>query len=260
MTRITVRMYGPLNDFLAPQRRYVSWSRQIAGHPAVKDLIESLGVPHPEADLILANGTSVPFDYAVQDGDRIAVFPHFVTLDIGTVTRVRPPALGVIRFVVDVHLGTLARRLRLVGLDTAYRVDADDAELAEVASRENRILLTRDVGLLKRRVVTHGCFIRNTHPHRQLVEVLRRFGPLALEPFSRCLRCNAELHEVAKEAITPALLPRTREHYERFHACGSCGRIYWKGSHWTRLVRAIDAARHEAEGHTVSCTTSRITR
>lgn len=251
MTRVTVRAYGALNDFLPPQRRQVSWSRQIGRHPTVKDLVESLGVPHPEVDLILVNGMSVPFDYAVQDGDRIAVFPQFVTLDIGTVTRARPPALDAIRFVVDVHLGALARRLRLVGLDTAYRVDADDAELANVASREERILLTRDVGLLKRRVVTHGYFIRNTHPHRQLVEVLQRFGPLALDPFSRCLRCNVELREVSKEAIASALLPRTREHYERFHECGSCGRIYWKGSHWTRLVRAIDAARQEAEGHTV---------
>jgi uncharacterized protein with PIN domain/sulfur carrier protein ThiS len=251
MTRVTVRTYGALNDFLPSYRRRVSWPQQIAGHPTVKDVVESLGVPHPEVDLILANGTSVPFDYAVQDGDRIAVFPRFVTLDIAALTCVRPRAPDPIRFVVDVHLGALARRLRLVGLDTVYRVDAGDAELANVASREDRILLTRDVGLLKHRVVRHGYFIRNTHPHRQLVEVLRRFGPLALDPFSRCLRCNTELHEVSKEAITSALLPRTREHYERFHACGSCGRIYWKGSHWTRLMRAIDAARQEAEGHTV---------
>jgi uncharacterized protein with PIN domain/sulfur carrier protein ThiS len=248
MTRVTVRTYGALNDFLPPQRRQVTSLREVAGHPTVKDVIESLGVPHPEVDLILANGTSVPFDYAVQDGDRIAVFPRFMTFDIGALTCVRPPPLGAIRFVVDVHLGGLARRLRLVGLDTVYRVDAHDAELADVASREGRILLTRDVGLLKRRAVTHGYFIRDTHPHRQLVEVLRRFGPLALDPFSRCLRCNTELHEVSKAAIASALLPRTRAHGERFHECGGCGRIYWKGSHWTRLVRAIDAARQEAEG------------
>ena len=190
MTEVTVRVYGSLNDFLPPQRRQIAWLCVVDGRQSVKDLIESLGVPHPEIDLILVNGTSVPFDYAVQSADRIAVFPRFTNLDIGTLTRVRPRPLDTVRFVADVHLGKLARRLRLVGLDTAYRADANDAELAELADREGRILLTRDQGLLKRRLVAHGYYVRETLPHRQLVEVLRRFGPLDLHPFSRCLRCN----------------------------------------------------------------------
>jgi uncharacterized protein with PIN domain/sulfur carrier protein ThiS len=246
MTRVGVRMYGPLNDLVPPHRRQVTWSHLIAGDPTVKDLVESLGVPHPEVDLILANGTSVPFDYAVQDGDRIAVFPRFMTFDIGTLTCVRPPALDPIRFVADVHLGTLARRLRLIGVDTTYRVDAHDAELADVASCEGRILLTRDAGLLKRRIVTHGYFVRETHPHCQLVEVLRRFGPIQLEPFSRCLRCNTELRGVSKTEVDSALQPKTRLYYDRFRKCGGCGRIYWKGSHWRRLKTAINAALQEA--------------
>lgn len=247
MIEVTVRLYGPLNDFLPAHRRQVTWTHVVDGHPSVKDLIESLGVPHPEIDLILVDGVSVPFAYAVQGGDRIAVFPRFMTFDIGTLTRVRPQPLDRVRFVVDVHLGRLARHLRLIGLDTAYRVDADDAALAELADREGRILLTRDHGLLKRRAVAHGYFIRETHPHRQLVEVLRRFGPLDLQPFSRCLRCNGLLREVPKSAVDAGLLPRTRRHYDRFEACSGCGRIYWKGSHWKRLTLAIDAAREEAE-------------
>jgi uncharacterized protein with PIN domain len=213
----------------------------------VKDVIESLGVPHPEIDLVLVNGISVPFDHVVRNGDRIAVFPQFVVLDVHTLSRVRPRPLEVIRFVADVHLGKLARHLRLLGLDTVYRVDADDATLAEIAAREDRILLTRDQGLLKRRAVTYGYFIRDTRPHRQLVEVLRRFGPIGLDPFSRCLRCNNVLREVPKSSVDAALLPRTRARYDQFMACGGCGRVYWKGSHWERLKRAIDAARVEAE-------------
>lgn len=213
----------------------------------MKDLIESLGVPHPEIDLVLANGASVTFDYVIQNGDRIAVFPRFAIFDIGTLTRVRPRPLEKIRFVADVHLGKLARHLRLAGIDTAYRDDADDAALAETADREKRILLTRDQGLLKRRTVAHGYFIRETHPHRQLVEVLRRFSPLDLQPFSRCLRCNDVLREVPKSAIDAALLPRTRQHYDRFEMCSGCGRVYWKGSHWTRLKHALAAAREEAD-------------
>jgi uncharacterized protein with PIN domain len=247
MIDVTIRAYGPLNDFLPAHRRQVPWRCVVGGHPSVKDLIESLGVPHPEIDLILANEVSVAFDYVVQHGDRIAVFPRFMVFDIDALTRVRPRPLEEIRFVADVHLGKLARHLRLAGLDTAYRDDADDGALAEIAAREGRILLTRDQGLLKRRAVTHGYFIRETHPYGQFVEVLRRFAPLELQPFSRCLRCNEVLREVPKSVIDSALLPRTRQHYEFFEMCSGCGHVYWKGSHWKRLKHAIDAAREEAE-------------
>jgi uncharacterized protein with PIN domain len=245
---VTVRAYGPLNDFLPPRCRQVSSAHVVNGHPSVKDLVESLGVPHPEIDLVLVNGVSTAFDYAVQEADRIAIFPRCTTFDIGTLTRVRPRPLEPVRFAADVHLGKLARRLRLVGLDTAWRADLDDASLAELAAREGRMLLTRDQGLLKRRAVAHGYYVRETHPHRQMVEVLRRFGPLDLQPFSRCLRCNDLLGEVPKSAVEARLLPRTRQHYDRFDACRGCGRIYWKGAHWTRLMRAVDAAKEEARG------------
>ena len=251
MTDVTVRVYGSLNDFLPPHRRQAASPHVVDGHPSVKDLLEGVGVPHPEVDLILVNGRSVTFDYAVQSGDRIAAFPRFVAFDIGTLTRVRPRPLGKVRFVADVHLGKLARHLRLAGLDTAYRDDADDAALADLADREGRILLTRDRGLLKRRTVTHGYFVRETHPRRQLVEVLRRFGPLDLQPFSRCLKCNDVLREVPKSAIDATLLPRTRQHYDHFEMCRGCGGVYWKGSHWIRLKHAIETALEEAEGRAI---------
>ncbi len=231
MTKVTVRVYGPLNDFLASQRRQVTWPQGVVDHPSVKDVIE--------IDLILVNGTSVSFDYLVQNGDRISAFPRFTTLDIGMLTRVRPPPLDSVCFVADVHLGRLARYLRLAGLDTAYREGADD--------REGRILLTRDLGLLKRRKVAHGYFVRETHSHRQFVEVLRRFGPLDLQPFARCLRCNEVLRAVPKSVVDAALLPRTRQYYDHFYTCGRCGRVYWKGSHWKRLKRTLEATREEAE-------------
>jgi hypothetical protein len=258
VAQVTVRVYGPLNDFLPHHQRQSTCSRAVPGSTTVKDLVEGLGVPHPEIDLIVVNGNSAPFDYVVQPEDRIAVFPRFMTLDISALTRVRPPPLEPIQFVADVHLGKLARHLRLIGLDTTYRPDADDAELADAARCEGRILLTRDQGLLKRRVVTHGCFIRATRPHDQLVEVLRQFGPLTLAPFSRCLRCNTELREIRKQAVDSALQPQTRQHYNQFKVCAGCGRIYWKGSHWKRLVHAIDAALDEA--NTISPTPDRDPR
>jgi uncharacterized protein len=248
MIEVTLRVYGPLNDFLPAHRRQAPWERVVDGHPSVKDFIERAGIPHPEIDVILINGLSVGFDEIIRSGDRIAVFPRFVTLDVGSHARVRPRPLEHTRFLADVHLGKLARRLRLAGLDTAYDPGADDAALADLAARQSRILLTRDVGLLMRRSVTHGYFIRETQAQRQLVEVLRRFGPLDLRPFSRCLRCNDFLHEVPKSAVATALLPRTRQHYHHFEMCNGCGSVYWKGSHWKRLKRAIDAAREEAAG------------
>ena len=248
MTEVTLRAYGPLNDFLPAHRRQGPWLRVVDGHPSVKDVIERAGIPHSEIDLILVNGLSVGFDEIIRSGDRIAVFPRFVTFDIGAHTRVRARPLKPIRFLADVHLGKLARRLRLAGLDTAYDPDADDAALADLAAREGRILLTRDVGLLMRRSVTHGYFIRETHAQHQLVEVLRRFGPLDLRPFSRCLRCNDLLHEIPKSAVITSLLPRTRQHYHYFEMCNGCRSVYWKGSHWKRLKQAIDAACAEAEG------------
>lgn len=246
MKQLTVRVYGPLNDFLPPGRRQAAFAHAFEGRESVKDLIESLGIPHPEVDLILVNGGPAAFDYAVQDGNRIAVFPRFASVDIGDVTLVRPPLDG-IRFVLDGHLGKLARYMRLVGLDAEYRADATDDDIAGLAARDRRIVLTRDRGLLKRRAVSRGYWVRAIAPRQQLVEVLRRFGPLPLSPFRRCLCCNTELREVPKASVEARLEPRTREYYQRFDMCPGCQRIYWAGSHWQRLTRLVEEARREAE-------------
>jgi hypothetical protein len=133
MNEVTVRAYGPLNDFLPAHRRQVSWPHLVDGHPSVKDLIERFGIPHPEIDLILVNGVSVSFDYLVRGGDRISAFPrHDVR---GWLTQVRPRPLDEIRFVADAF-GKLARSAP-AGLNTAYRAD-DDAALADLAVREGR--------------------------------------------------------------------------------------------------------------------------
>jgi uncharacterized protein len=243
MLQATVRIYGPLNDFLPLEDRQADMLVLSAAKTSVKDLIEGLGVPHPEVDLILINGQSVPFDRMVRDADRVAAFPRFQRIDIAGATRVRPRPLDPIRFVLDGHLGKLARRLRLLGLDATLPAGATDDQLAKAAEREQRILLTRDRELLKRRIIAHGYYVRQTHPDAQLAEVLQRFGPLRLEPFSRCLRCNAELRAVMKSAVEPEIPARAREHYNDFLRCQGCARIYWAGSHWNRLAQVVDAAR-----------------
>jgi uncharacterized protein len=230
------RFYAELNDFLAPERRMVEFEHSFIDTATVKDMIESLGAPHTEVDLILVNGESVDFTYVVRDGDRISVYPVFEGLDIAPLVRVRPAPLREPRFVLDTHLGRLAAYLRMMGFDTLYRNCAEDEDLARISHDEHRILLTRDRGLLKRGMVTHGYCVRETAARKQLAEVLRRFDLLrAATPFVRCLRCNRELEPVEKERVRDRLPPRAAELYDEFLLCPGCGRVYWKGGHYRRM-------------------------
>ncbi|MCP4663326.1 MAG: Mut7-C ubiquitin/RNAse domain-containing protein [bacterium] len=244
MRQVHVRFYAELNDFLPVARRQVGFVHTFRGRVSIKDMIESLGVPHTEVDLILVNGGTVDFSYLVEDRDLVSVYPVFESIDITSLERVRPHPLRETRFVLDGHLGRLAVYLRMLGFDAWYQNDCGDAELARVSSHEKRILLTRDRGLLKRSVVTHGYCIRETDSRRQLVEVLERCDLFtSIAPFSRCLRCNGLLEPIAKERIEHRLLPRTREHYDEFRICGGCDRLFWKGSHYQRMQRFIEGIR-----------------
>ncbi len=242
MKQAEVRFYAELNDFLPPHRRgrMTAYAFEVSG--SVKDMIEALGVPHTEVDLILVNGESEDFSYRVRAGDRISVYPVFEAMDISPLVRLRPQPLREPRFVADGHLGRLAAYLRMLGFDTVYRADAQDEELAQTATNERRILLTRDRGLLKRSVVTRGYCVRTTHPREQLAEVVERFdlsGSVAA--FRRCVHCNAVLQPIQKEAISDRLQPETKQYYEEFHICPGCERIYWKGSHYRRMRRLIES-------------------
>ncbi|MBE7550838.1 MAG: Mut7-C ubiquitin/RNAse domain-containing protein [Anaerolineales bacterium] len=238
----SIRFYAELNDFLPPDQRQKTLVYSFELSASVKDVIEALGVPHTEVDLILANGVSVDFTYLVRDGDRISVYPVFEAIDITPLVRVRPRPLRETRFVLDVHLGRLAIYLRMLGFDALYRNDYTDEELAQISSTQGRILLTRDRGLLKRSIVTHGYCVRSTSPPPQLVEVLRRFDLFAsLRPFSRCLHCNGLLEAVDKQAISDRLPPKTRQYYDEFRRCQNCDRIYWPGSHFQRMQQFIQS-------------------
>jgi uncharacterized protein len=239
----SVRFYGPLNDFLPAAQRQSTLVRAFDSSPSVKDLVESFGVPHPEIDLLIVEGRSVTFTYRVRDGDRVAVYPLIRGLDVGDMIRLRPPPLIEPRFIADVHLGRLTGYLRLAGFDTTYRNDAPDDEIAAISASEDRVLLTRDVGVLKHAVVTRGYFVRETQPARQLVEVVRHFDLVtSAMPFARCGRCNSRLQIVEMERVEHLLLPRTREHYREFSQCPTCNRVYWRGSHYSRISAFIETA------------------
>lgn len=238
------RFYAELNDFLPPSRRQRSFEYRFTGTPAVKDAIEALGVPHTEVDLILIDGESAPFEAPLAGGARVAVFPMFESVDIGPLTRVRPEPLRVTRFIADVHLGTLARYLRLIGYDTVWRNDLDDDEIVLRAAAEKRIVLTRDRGILRRRSVTHGYAVRESDPIRQLEEIVRALDLGGrMQPFTRCLACNGLLAPLDRDAAAPLVPKRVHESHADFLRCPDCARVYWPGSHRARLDALIDRAR-----------------
>lgn len=243
----TIRFYEELNDFLAPQLRRETFPVQFQPGDTVKALIESLGVPHTEVDLVLVNGESVSFRHRLRQGDRVAVYPVFESLEIGAVSRVRPVPLRETRFVLDVHLGRLARMLRMLGFDSAYSNAAGDETLAAACRLEGRIVLTRDRQLLKRTAVSHGYCVRSADPTLQLMEVLRRFDlGDRLRPFSRCLRCNSRLVRASRREAAGRVPPYVLERYGEFRRCPDCARLYWRGSHWEHM-RAFLAGGLEAK-------------
>jgi uncharacterized protein len=247
MSRLaTLRFYAELNDLLPEEHRAALITREFDVPGSVKDFIEACGVPHTEVDLIIVNGESVGFDHLVRDGDHVSVYPVFESFDISPIAKTRPKPLRDSTFVADVHLGRMARYLRLLGFDTLYDRDRLDAELAEISSIEGRILLTRDVELLKRNAVTHGYFVRSVEPRRQVVEVARRFHlEDDLRPFTRCMVCNGGLSPVPKAEIEDRLPPATRQHIDDYSKCTECGRVYWHGAHHSELRRIIETVKRE---------------
>lgn len=224
-------LHDRLQDFLPPSQRGHPIPCAFRGPQSLKHLLESLDVPHPEVGEVRCDGRQVGLDYLPADGEVFEVFPW----PDGGLPLPTPP-----RFVLDGHLGRLAAYLRLLGLDTWYTPQADDATLARIAAQEERVLLTRDRDLLKRRQVRYGYWVRALQPRRQLAEVVQRFALRRYaRPFHRCLACNGWLDPVPKAAVLDRLEPLTRRYYHEFRRCRQCGRVFWKGSHYRRLVRLL---------------------
>jgi len=227
---VRFRFDGELNFFPGPERRNSEFTARIGPTDTVKHAIESLGIPHTEIGRISINGEEAVWSRQPREGDLVEVFPHST-----------PIALADCRFALDGHLGRLAAYLRMLGFDAWYHHPADDALLASVASREKRLLLTRDVGLLKRNEVERGYMARSAEPLEQLREVWERYALGAhVRPFTRCMVCNGELRPAASDEVKDLLPPRIRETKTEFSRCVNCGRVFWRGSHYARMVGWIE--------------------
>ena len=238
--QINIRFYAELNDFLVVGQRGHEISLGLKQPRSLKDLIESLGVPHPEIDLVLVNGKPVTLDHPVQNGENISVYPLFRSLDISPIKHSYSDTSSEPRFVLDVHLGRLAAYMRMLGFDVLYRNDYDDETLADVSSRSDRILLSCDRQLLMRKKVSLGYFVRARDPKQQLLEILARFKLSSqIKPFTRCMHCNGKTHIVNKSEIEKQLLAETNKYYNKFFQCEDCKKIYWEGSHFKKMQKMI---------------------
>ncbi len=241
MKPFTVRLnfHADLNFFLCSRVGGGVIERTLTEKTSVKDVIESCGVPHPEVDLILLNRQPIDFAYTVTGDVEIEVLP--VGAGPPQIKKERLQCSGSLRFIADGHLGKLTRNLRLLGFDVGYDRHADDHQLLNVMERENRALLTRDRRLLMHAIVRHGYYPRSQQADEQTIEVIRRFDLFeSIVPFTRCLRCNARLREVAKTEVIEKLEPLTKIYYEQFRRCTGCGQIYWTGSHFEKLQKRIE--------------------
>lgn len=246
MYHVIIRYHDELNFFLKRNQRDNDIFYSFSGRRSVKDLVESMGIPHVEVDLILVNGLSEDFSYIVNNGDRINVYPEAGASEMPDAAGLRLPCLTETKFVLDVHLRKLARGMRLLGFDADFSDDRDDAELAGISHIENRILLTCDRQLLMRKIVSRGYIIRSRIPDIQIVEVIEKFHLRDLiNPFTRCIECNGIIESIdikhadyIEEAgrIPEGVLSWCNDYF----LCASCRKIYWRGSHYDRLSVKIE--------------------
>ncbi len=219
---------------ISPYLEYVLHRRA-----SIKDIIEALGIPHTEIGMLKVDGLQAGFEHIPSPGEKIEVLPVKAPVDVTRPTRLRPKAFPEPRFIVDVNAGKLAVLLRMLGRDTLWSNSYRDSDVADLATGEQRIVLSRDRGLLKRKEIVHGRLIRAGDPDDQLHEVIELYGLNRSCRFSRCLRCNQVLNPVPKAKILHRLEPKTKKYFDHFEICPGCERIYWKGSHWEKMCRRI---------------------
>jgi uncharacterized protein with PIN domain len=235
------RFFFTLNDFLSPANKNQLVKYELKGNPAIKDAIEAIGIPHPEVDYIEANGSPVDFFYKLNNSDEVDVYPLNADRSITKGRSLTPKHTYPLAFIADVNLGKLAKALRILGIDTKYTNHYCDKTVALLAEKENRIVLTRDIGLLKHKSIKWGYWLRSQKVEKQLEEVLQLFNLFAdTMPFKRCLACNGLIEPASKEIVLDGLPPKTIEYFDEFFQCSCCKKVYWKGSHYENMLKWIN--------------------
>jgi uncharacterized protein with PIN domain len=234
------RFFQSLNDFLprALQEKQIDYAFE--GTPAIKDAIEAIGIPHTEVDIVIVNNAAVNFTYKLYGNDIVQVYPANANVVVSKEYSLIPDVNFPLAFIADVHLGKLTKTLRILGFDTLFNNQFSDTTIAEIAEKEQRIILTRDVGLLKRKSIKWGYWLRSQVLRLQLKEVINRYNLLPkILLFTRCLSCNGKIEEVSKEMVKDQIPPNTVLYFEEFYQCTCCKKIYWKGSHYENMLDMV---------------------
>jgi len=239
--RLHIRFHEDLSSLLTVAADGGKVEMDLDRRTSIKDLIESLGVPHTEVGQIILNGVESEFSAIVRGGDRIEVLAQPIPVSVTVPTILRPDPLPDVKFLVDVNVAKLGTLLRMVGIDAARPINHDDKALARQAAREGRILLSRDRNLFKRKVVVFGRLVRAENPEDQLVELTGLYDLFShFRPFSRCMSCNGILRQVEKQAVLHRLEPLTEKYYHTFHICPNCDNLYWAGTHRERMLELLE--------------------
>jgi len=150
-----------------------------------------------------------------------------------------------LKFIVDNNVGKLAKWLRIMGYDTLFFNGSDDSGMIAIALAEDRVMLTRDTQIMKRRVVTSGqlkaILIQSDEPERQMRQVIDSLNlDWQFKPFTICLECNQPLVERSKQQVSNLVPPYVFQTQSQYMECPACHRIYWKGTHWQAMTKKLE--------------------
>lgn len=236
--KVQIILHGTLTDFLSTEsNNQVSLKVDFELSPAAKDVLEAHGIPHTAIFKVKVNEQRQSLDYNIEDGDIIEAFP-FEMVDPN---RFEPVFSSPDSFIADSHLSKLSGYLRLMGLDTFVDKNMSEKEIINLSNKEKRMILTRDLGLLKNGSTTYGYWVRSTDPEQQLLEVFKRFTLIEqINPFTRCMECNGKLTPVDLEEVRNRIPPKVQEWCDEYQQCRKCKKVYWKGSHYDKLKAKVE--------------------
>jgi len=241
MLHIHLRFYEELNAFIPQDLRKKRFTHTLKVHTSAKDLIESFNVPHTQVNMILVNSEQADFCHIIKDQDDVSVFPYFHRFDIDGITKITHPKPYIIRFITDNHLGKLVLDLRMLGFDTHFNKSITQSELVSCANHQERIVLTKNRNILKRKDLKYGYYIYEDNADEQLAEVILQYDLFdEVNPFSRCLVCNSLMEPINKKLVLDRLPPKVKQKHTTFTYCPTCDKIYWKGTHYKKMKQRIE--------------------
>ena len=155
------------------------------------------------------------------------------------------------KFLADSMLGKLARWLRMLGHDVTYNVNLGDNDLLEIAKKENRVLLTKDLELYRRAAskAIDAFYVEGKTESHRLGEVAERYGLTLVIDMdkSHCPVCNTSLKSASKDQLSGELEKNTYTYYDKFWRCPNCGQVYWQGAHWKQITQTLIEAQNSLE-------------